>query len=333
MTKHTDKLQMIEIDKLIPYVNNAHTHSDDQIKKIQSSLREFGFVNPVLIDKEYGIIAGHGRVKAAKRENIKEVPCVMVEYLTPAQKKAYILADNRFAQDAGWDEELLKLEIESLQGTNFDVALTGFEDQEIADLFTGEDDSEAQDDDFDLSAALEKTSFVEKGDVWYVGRHKLMCGDATSAEDVTELMDGKKANLILTDPPYGVSFESSDGLTIQNDSMKVDEFYDFSYSAWGAYYSEDDATEVVGYVLCDSDFRLKSFDKKGYFESSDCVDCNKEGICCTSRGIANGDTLSNVKKAYGYTKLVAYSDDDLIHKYVANNCPDVDVKSRWILIS
>lgn len=160
------------------------------------------------------------------------MPCVFVDYLTEAQKKAYIIADNRFAQDAGWDEELLRIEIESLQGEDFDVSLTGFEADEIADLFAEDKESDVKDDDFDLTAALEKASFVERGDIWTVGRHRLMCGDATSAEDVAKLMDGRKANLIVTDPPYGVSFKSSSGLTIQNDSMKDDEFYTFLLSAF-----------------------------------------------------------------------------------------------------
>jgi DNA modification methylase len=224
-------MEMVSTNKLIPYVNNARTHSAEQVNKLRSSLREFGFVNPVIVDKDYGIIAGHGRVLAAKEEGIDEVPCVLVDYLTEAQKKAYIIADNRFAQDAGWDEELLRIEIESLQGEDFDISLTGFEADEIADLFKDGNDKEVQDDDYDLSAALEKAAFVEKGDVWTVGRHRLMCGDATASDDVSKLMDGRKANLILTDPPYGVSFQSSDGLSIQNDSIKGEEFYQFLLSA------------------------------------------------------------------------------------------------------
>lgn len=231
MGKTTTEMQLVPVSKLVPYVNNARTHSAEQVTKLRSSLREFGFINPVIIDRDYGIIAGHGRVLAAKEEQMTEVPCVFADFLSEAQKKAYILADNRFAQDAGWDEELLRIEIESLQGADFDVSLTGFEEQEIADLFAGEEQS-AKDDDFDLTAALEKASFVECGDIWTVGRHRLLCGDATSAEDVAALMDGKKANLIVTDPPYGVSFKSSDGLTIQNDSMKDEEFYTFLLTAF-----------------------------------------------------------------------------------------------------
>lgn len=223
--KTTTEMQLVPVAKLVPYINNARTHSPEQISKLRSSLREFGFINPVIIDRDFGVIAGHGRILAAKEEGIEEVPCVFVDYLTEAQKKAYILADNRMALDAGWDEELLRIEIESLQGEDFDVGLTGFTDDELYKLF-GEE-KKAKDDDFDLSAALEKAAFVKPGDIWTVGRHRLVCGDATSADDVAKLMNGKRANLVVTDPPYGVSFKSASGLTIQNDSMKNDEFYQF----------------------------------------------------------------------------------------------------------
>ena len=205
--------------------------SAEQINKLRSSLREFGFINPVIIDRDYGVIAGHGRILAAKEEHIEEVPCVFADHLTEAQKKAYIIADNRMAMDAGWDEEMLRVEIEALQDMDFDPMLTGFDESELADLF-GTNDAEVEDDDFDLSAALEKAAFVERGDIWTVGRHRLMCGDATSKEDVDKLMEGKIGNLILTDPPYGVSFKSGSGLTIQNDSIKGTEFYQFLLDAF-----------------------------------------------------------------------------------------------------
>lgn len=229
--KTTTDMQLVSLDKLVPYVNNARTHSPEQIGKLRSSLREFGFINPVIIDRDFGIIAGHGRVLAAREEGITEVPCVFVDHLTEAQKKAYIIADNRMALDAGWDEELLRVEIEALQAEAFDLALTGFGDDELADLLGAEED-EVKDDDYDLTEALEKAAFVEKGDVWVVGKHRLYCGDATNADDVSKLMDGHRANLIVTDPPYGVSFKSKSGLTIQNDSMKDEEFYNFLQKAF-----------------------------------------------------------------------------------------------------
>ena len=223
----TTEFQLVDIDKLVPYANNARTHNKEQILKLRSSLREFGFVNPVIIDKAYNVLAGHGRIEAAKEEGIAEVPCVYADHLTEAQKKAYILADNRMALDAGWDEELLSVEMQELQELGFDLSMTGFDEKELTDLLGVDADGEAKEDDFDLSAALEKAAFVQRGDIWTVGRHKLMCGDATSAEDVSALMGDTKANLILTDPPYGVSFKSASGLTIQNDSMKNEEFYTF----------------------------------------------------------------------------------------------------------
>ena len=245
--KTTKEMTLVEIDKLIPYINNARTHSPEQITKLRSSLREFGFINPVIIDKEFNIIAGHGRVQAAKAEGIKEVPCVLVDHLTEAQKKAYIIADNRMALDAGWDEELLKVELEALEGEAFDLSLTGFDEDELSDLFKSKE-TEVEDDDYDLTAALEKAAFVEKGDRWIVGRHVLYCGDATSKEDVDKLMDGKKANLILTDPPYGVSFKSSSGLTIKNDSIKNEEFYKFLFDAFTNMVSHCESG-AAGYVF------------------------------------------------------------------------------------
>ena len=128
-TKTTTELQIVPISKLVPYANNARTHSPEQIAKLRSSLREFGFINPVIIDRDYGVIAGHGRILAAREEGITAVPCVFADHLTEAQKKAYIIADNRMAMDAGWEEDLLRIEIEELQGMDFDVSFTGFDEK------------------------------------------------------------------------------------------------------------------------------------------------------------------------------------------------------------
>lgn len=168
MEKTTKEMKLIPIDELIPYVNNARTHSPEQINKLRASLREFGFINPVIIDKDKNIIAGHGRVMAAREEGIQEVPCVLVDYLTDAQKKAYILADNRMALDAGWDEEILRVEIESLQGADFDVSLTGFDEDEIAHIF--DEETEAKEDDFDVEEELQKPVFSKAGDLWQLGK-------------------------------------------------------------------------------------------------------------------------------------------------------------------
>ena len=236
MAKTTTEMQMTPIDLLVPYANNARTHSADQIMKLRSSLREFGFVNPILIDRQYNVIAGHGRLAAAKAEGFTEVPCVYVDHLTEAQKKAYILADNRMAEDAGWDEEMLRVEIEALQEQSFDLSLTGFDTDDLAKLLAGAE--EEHDDDFDEDAALEAPAFVEPDDIWLVGRHRLMCGDSTKPEQVALLMDGKKANVCITDPPYNCAYEGGTGMKIMNDKWDDSKkFYQFLLDAFKNIYA------------------------------------------------------------------------------------------------
>ena len=215
MGKHTERLELIAIDKLVPYANNARTHSDEQIKKIQASIREFGFVNPVLIDKDCGIIAGHARVEAAKREGMTEVPCVWVEHLTDAQKKAYILADNRLALDAGWDMDVLKVELEELKEINFDIDLTGFSSGELSAIF-GEE-LEAFEDDYEVE--LPEEPKTKLGDIYQLGRHRLMCGDSTDKATVEKLMNGVKADMVFTDPPYELDTKGG-GIHKSANSMK-----------------------------------------------------------------------------------------------------------------
>ena len=221
----TTEMQLVPVEKLIPYINNARTHSDEQIKKLRSSLREFGFINPVIIDRDFNVIAGHGRILAAKAENISEVPCVFVDYLNDAQKKAYILADNRMAMDAGWDEELLRVEIESLQGSDFDVSLTGFDETEIAELFA-DDNDDVKDDDFDVEAELEKPCITKQGDIWILGRHKVICGDSTEPSTFEKLLSDTKVNLVCTDAPYFVALKNKSG-TIANDNLDDKQAYEF----------------------------------------------------------------------------------------------------------
>ncbi|MCD8187239.1 MAG: site-specific DNA-methyltransferase [Ruminococcus sp.] len=220
----TTELELVSIDRLIPYVNNARTHSKEQINKLRSSLREFGFVNPVIIDHDFNVIAGHGRITAAKEEGITEVPCVYVDHLTDAQKKAYILADNRMALDAGWDEELLAVEMSELLDLGFDLGLTGFDEKELADLFTV--DNEAKEDDFDVDAELEKPCISQTGDVWQIGKHKVICGDSTLPETFEKLLGDTKVNLVCTDAPYFVNLENKSG-KIANDNLNDKEAYEF----------------------------------------------------------------------------------------------------------
>jgi DNA modification methylase len=269
MSKTTSEMQLISVAQLIPYQNNARTHSKEQINKLRSSIREFGFVNPVIIDREYNIIAGHGRIAAAREEGITEVPCVFVDHLTEAQKKAYILADNRMALDAGWDEDLLRVELEALEEMGYDLGLTGFDDKELAALFPA---VEAKEDDFDVEAELQKPTFTRAGDVWTLGRHRLVCGDSTNAETYTTLMDGVKANLVITDPPYNVNYEGSAG-KIKNDNMAGEKFYEFLLAAFKNMESVMAADASIYVFHADTEglnFR-RAFADAGFYLSGCCI--------------------------------------------------------------
>ena len=270
MSKTTTEMQLVDINKLIPYVNNARTHNAQQINKLRSSIREFGFINPVIIDRDFNVIAGHGRIMAAKEEGIEEVPCVFVDYLTEAQKKAYIIADNRMAMDAGWDEELLKVEIEALQAENFDLSLTGFDEKELAGFFDTADD--AKDDDFDVDAELEKPSVTQSGDLWLLGNHRLLCGDSTKEGSYTLLMDGKKANLVVTDPPYNVNYQGTAG-KIKNDNLENDKFYQFLFDAFTCMEKAmaDDASIYVFHADTEGLNFRKAFADAGFYLSGTCI--------------------------------------------------------------
>lgn len=268
--KTTSEMQLVPIGKLVPYVNNARTHSQEQINKLRSSLREFGFINPVIIDRDFGVIAGHGRILAAKEEGITEVPCVFADHLTETQKKAYIIADNRMAMDAGWDEELLRVEIEALQAQAFDLSLTGFDEKELSDLF--KDDTDVQEDDFDVDAELEKPTFSKSGDVWTLGRHRLVCGDSTKAETFNTLMQGRKANLVVTDPPYNVNYEGTAG-KIKNDNLADEKFYQFLFDAFSNIekFMADDASIYVFHADTEGLNFRKAFSDAGFYLSGCCI--------------------------------------------------------------
>ena len=260
----TTKMELVDINKLVPYQNNARTHNQEQITKLRSSLREFGFINPIIIDENYGVIAGHGRLMAAKEEGFSEVPCVYADNLTEAQKKAYILADNRMAMDAGWDEELLKLEIEELQAMEFDVSFTGFEEQEIADLFAA-DSSQAKEDDFDVESELEKPCFSKPGDVWHLGKHRVICGDSTLAETYEALLGDTKPNLVCTDPPYFVALENASG-KIENDDLNDKDGYEFLMKAFKNFHDfmATDASIYVFYATMKTRIFYDAFEDSGF---------------------------------------------------------------------
>ena len=270
MSKTTTEMQLVAISKLIPYVNNARTHNTQQINKLRSSLREFGFINPVIIDREFNVIAGHGRIMAAKEEGINEVPCVFVDYLTEAQKKAYIIADNRMAMDAGWDEELLKVEIEALQAEDFDLSLTGFDEKELAGFFDTSDN--AKEDDFDVDTELGKPPVTKTGDLWLLGNHRLLCGDSTKEKSYTLLMNGKKANLVVTDPPYNVNYQGTAG-KIKNDNMENDKFYQFLLDAFTCMEKAmaDDASIYVFHADTEGLNFRKAFSDAGFYLSGTCI--------------------------------------------------------------
>ena len=238
-------LPTIRIDELIPYENNAKIHGPDQIKQLRRSLREFGFVSPVLIDEERNLIAGHGRVEAARAEGMTEVPYVTVSDLTEAQRRAYIIADNRLAETGEWDAARLKFEMEELSSLSFDTALTGFTMDNIL-LLSGDEPAggpEAQEDDYDGSVP-EETS-VRDGDLWKLGGHRLMVGSTSSKKSVERLMNGVKANMVFTDPPYGVAVGSKNKMlddvaggksgrcteNIYGDTMSESELHDMLLAA------------------------------------------------------------------------------------------------------
>ena len=200
-------IKKVKTIDLIPYARNSRTHSDEQINQIAASIKEFGFLNPIIIDGENGIIAGHGRVMAANKLNIKELPCVDASHLSETQRRAYVIADNKLALNSGWDIEMLRVEFDELQEAGFDLALTGFSMDEIADLQIEELTEGLTDEDEAPECPDVPTAVL--GDIWQLGNHRLMCGDSTSIDEVEKLMDGKKAQMVHTDPPYGVSYQSN----------------------------------------------------------------------------------------------------------------------------
>ncbi len=227
---------MVAVDSLIPYARNARTHSDDQVAQIAASISEFGFTNPILTDGEKGVIAGHGRLAAARKLSLTQVPVIELGHLTAIQKKAYILADNRIAANAGWDEELLKLEIAELDEADFNLELMGFGDEELERLLNGDGDTTGLTED-DAVPELPAEPVSKKGDVWVLGQHRLLCGDSTVLSDVERLMNGQLADMAFTDPPYNVDYgnNAKDKMRgkdrrIMNDALG-DGFYKFLYDA------------------------------------------------------------------------------------------------------
>lgn len=222
------KLVEVEIDKLIPYEKNAKKHDAEQVDKLKSSIETFGFLSPCLIDSGNNIIAGHGRVMAAREAGMLKVPCVYVEGLTEEERRAYILADNKLTELGGWDEELLRQELKDLQAIDFDINLTGFsiDDIGVDDIDFSDIDEEPEEDEEE-----EEEPRVKFGQVWQLGDHRLMCGDSTNEKDVSILLQEDTVDLLLTDPPYNVNYEGTAG-KIENDNLEESQFMDFLVAAF-----------------------------------------------------------------------------------------------------
>ncbi|MCI6574732.1 site-specific DNA-methyltransferase [Corynebacterium kozikiae] len=268
------KLQRLSVDKLTPATYNPRKElkpGDAEFEKLTRSLSEFGYVEPVIWNKTTGnIVGGHQRLTALKHLGHTEVDCVVVE-LDETREKALNVALNKISGD--WDEAKLALVIADLDIADFDAELTGFDEKEIQQLIGSLDETEIEDDGFDLTAALEAAAFVKRGDVWMVGRHRLVCGDATNADDVAALMDGKQANLVLTDPPYNVAFESSSGLSIKNDKMNGGAFRQFLIDAFTqmAAHSEKGASAYVFHADTEGLNFRQAFQDAGFYLSGTCI--------------------------------------------------------------
>jgi DNA modification methylase len=241
-------VEWLETATLIPYAKNSRTHSDAQIAQIAGSIKEFGFNNPVLIDEDNGIIAGHGRVLAAQKLGLQAVPCIRLAHLTETQRKAYVIADNRLALNAGWDDQMLTVELQELNAESFDLSLLGFEADELNALLNPIKETEGLTDE-DAVPEVPEEPKTKPGDIYKLGRHRLMCGDSTSIDAVEKLMDGQRADMIFTDPPWNVNYGAVDKgnaqgykpRTILNDHMSEEKWDDFITSVCGSLFAASKA--------------------------------------------------------------------------------------------
>mgnify|MGYP000897338362 CR=1 FL=1 len=232
-----DKIEQWPTAKLIPYARNARTHSEDQVAQIAASIAEFGFTNPILAGSDGVIVAGHGRLAAAQKLGLELVPVVVLDHLTPIQRRALVIADNRIAENAGWDWDVLRVELDALQLEGFDLDITGFDADALADLIAGDEPDFDDQTDEDAVPEVTETPISRPGDVWIMGQHRLLCGDATVAESYDRLMQGNAADMVFTDPPYNVNYANSakdkmrgKDRAILNDNLGAG-FYDFLLAA------------------------------------------------------------------------------------------------------
>lgn len=261
---------LADVSELIPYVRNARTHSEAQVSQIAASIREFGFLSPILVAEDNTILAGHGRIAAALKLGLKKIPCVKENHLTETQKRAYIIADNKLSLNAGWDSELLAVELSELEGADFNLDLLGFDEAELSSIFDA--DKDVSDDDFDVEKELEEPCFSKTGDMWTLGKHRVICGDATKLETFKTLLEDTKVNLVVTDPPYNVNYEGSAG-KIKNDNMENDKFYQFLFNSFVNMEQAmaDDASIYVFHADTEGLNFRKAFQDAGFYLSGCCI--------------------------------------------------------------
>lgn len=257
------KIEQVKLDALIPYARNSRTHSDAQVAQIAASIKEFGFTNPVLIDETGSIIAGHGRVMAARKLAIADVPSIRLTHLTEAQKKAYVIADNKLALNAGWDDEMLAVELTDLKDMGFDLDLTGFSTDEIEALLAPVGTEGLTDE--DAVPEVPEAPVTVLGDVWLLGKHRLMCGDSTSIDAVDKLMVGQKADMCFTSPPYNADTKTGDGDIFNKkkakklygegytDALPSSEYVDFAVSVLEICFANTD-----GFIFWNVSYNAKS---------------------------------------------------------------------------
>lgn len=219
-----DRFETLPLADLVPYARNSRTHSESQVQQIAASIREFGFTAPILIDEHNGVIAGHGRIRGAQLVGLRDVPCIRLVGLTEAQKRAYVIADNKLALNAGWDEDLLRSEFQALRQFDFDLSLLGFDDEELAAVFEPAPPDESKDPDVAPDPPEKAEAVTQVGDVWRCGVHRVACGDCRSGEVWDRLMQGRLVDVVWTDPPYNVAYDSKLAGKIKNDDMADAEF-------------------------------------------------------------------------------------------------------------
>lgn len=257
------KYYLADIEDLIPYIRNARTHSESQIAQIAASIKEFGFLSPVIISEDNTILCGHGRVAAARKIGLSKVPCIKESHLSETQKRAYIIADNKLSLNAGWDNELLAIELSELEGEDFNLDLLGFDESELSSIF--DEDKEVSEDDFDVEEELAKAVFSKAGDVWTLGKHKVICGDSTQIHTYETLLGDIKVNLVCTDAPYFVDLQSASG-KIKNDNLSDKEAYEFLMKVFSCFKAvmANDASIYEFYATSKSRIFYDAFDDAGF---------------------------------------------------------------------